>query len=62
MQIFVNDKSTKKTNQQFLDALATFKAKLLLKSIENLNINDKAKDKVLEEVFKMLSDRSKYNF
>ncbi len=59
MQIFVNYPTTNEGIKQLLDNLATFKAELLLKSIENLNIEDKVKDEVLEKVLEILNDRSR---
>ena len=59
MQIFVNYPTTNEGIKQLLDNLATFKAELLLKSIENLNIEDKVKDEVLEKVLEILNHRSR---
>lgn len=59
MQVFVNYPKTDEEIKQLLDNLATFKAKLLLKSIENLNVEDKVKDEVLEKVLEILSSRPK---
>ena len=59
MQVFVNYPETEETMKTFLDNLATFKAELLLKSIENLNVNDKVKDEVLEKVLEILDGRPK---
>lgn len=59
MQVFVNYPKTDGEIKQLLDNLATFKAKLLLKSIENLNVEDKVKDEVLEKVLEILSSRPK---
>lgn len=56
MQVFVNYPTTEENIKIFLDNLATFKAELLLKSIENLNISDKTKDEVLEKVLEILGD------
>lgn len=59
LQVFVNYPTTDEGIKQLLDNLATFKAKLLLKSIENLNVEDKVKDEVLEKVLEILSSRPK---
>ncbi len=59
MQVFINYPTTDEEIQQLLDNLATFKAKLLLKSIENLNVEDKVKDEVLEKVLEILNSRPK---
>lgn len=56
MQVFVNYPTTEENIKIFLDNLATFKAELLLKSIENLNVSDKTKDEVLEKVLEILGD------
>lgn len=56
MQVFVNYPTTEENTKIFLDNLATFKAELLLKSIENLNVSDKTKDEVLEKVLEILGD------
>lgn len=59
MQIFVNYPKEDKRIKQFLDNLATFKMKLLLKSIENLNASDKTKEEVLKKVIEILNSKSK---
>lgn len=59
LRIFVNYPTTNEEIKQLLDNLASFKAELLLKSIENLNVEDKVKDKVLEKVLEILNDRSR---
>ena len=56
LQIFVNYPETKKGEELLIDHLATFKAKLLLKSIEDLNVDDKTKEKILEKVLKALNN------
>lgn len=56
MQVFVNYPTTEENIKIFLDNLATFKAELLLKSIENLNVSDKTKEEVLEKVLEILGD------
>lgn len=59
MNIFVNYPTTDEGIKQLLDNLATFKAKLLLKSIRNLNVENKIKDEVLEKVFEILDSKPK---
>ena len=56
MQVFVNYPTTEEGAKLFLDNLAIFKAKLLLKSIENLKIDDKSKDEILDTVFEILEN------
>ena len=58
MQVFVNYPKTEESAKLFLDNLAIFKAKLLLRSIENLKIDDKAKDEILDSVFEILENKS----
>lgn len=57
MQVFVNYPTTEEGAKLFLDNLAIFKAKLLLKSIENLNIDNKSKDEILDTVFEILENK-----
>lgn len=57
MNVFVNYPTTDEGIKQLLDNLATFKAKLLLKSIRNLNVENKIKDEVLEKVFEILDSK-----
>ncbi len=57
MQIFINYPTTDEGIKQLLDNLAIFKAKLMLKSIENLSVEDKLKDEVLEKVLEILNNR-----
>lgn len=59
LQLFVSYPKIKENKKKFLDNLAIFKAELLLKSIETLNVNDKTKDEVLEKVFEILDSRPK---
>ena len=61
MQAFINYPTTEKGQKTLSDNLATFKAKLLLKSIEKLNTDDKTKEEVLEKVFEILNNRAKDN-
>ena len=58
MQVFVNYPTTEEGAKLFLDNLAIFKAKLLLKSIENLEIYDKAKEEILDTIFEILEHKS----
>lgn len=57
MQVFVNYPTTEEGAKLFLDNLAIFKAKLLLKSIENLNIDDKTKEEILDTIFEILEHK-----
>lgn len=56
MQVFVSYPEKEEEKRTFLDNLATFKSKLLLQSIENLNVKNKIKDEVLEKVLEILDD------
>lgn len=58
MQVFVNYPTTEEGAKHFLANLAIFKAKLLLRSIENLNIDDKAKEEILDSIFEILENKS----
>lgn len=57
MQVFVNYPKTEESAKLFLDNLAIFKAKLLLRSIENLNIDEKAKEEILDTIFEILENK-----
>lgn len=57
MQVFEFFPETDEGKKIFLQNLAIFKTQLLLKSIDNLNISDKAKDDVLEKVLEILDNR-----
>ncbi len=59
MQVFVNYPKEEEKIKYFLDNLATFKLKLLLKSIENLNASDKTKEEVLKKVIEILNSKPK---
>lgn len=59
LQVFVNYPKEEEKIKYFLDNLATFKLKLLLKSIENLNASDKTKEEVLKKVIEILNSKSK---
>lgn len=56
MKVFVKYPCTEESKKLLINNLATFKAKLLLKSIENLKIKDQSKDKVLETMLDILND------
>lgn len=57
MQVYVN--YPKAENEELLlNNLAIFKAKLILKSIEDLNVDDKTKEIVLEKVLEILVNMS----
>lgn len=57
MQIFVNYPTNDDGIKVFLDNLATFKAKLLLKRINDLDVDDKTKKEVLVKVLEILDDK-----
>lgn len=57
MQAFVNYPETEEGIKLLLNNLATFKAELLLKNIENLNAEDKVKDEILEKVLEILNEK-----
>lgn len=57
MQVFVNYPTTEEGAKLFLANLAIFKAKLLLRSIENLNIDDKTKEEILDTIFEILENK-----
>lgn len=59
LQVFVNYPETEVGKLKFLNNLAIFKAELLLKSIENINVKDEIKDEVLEKVLELLDDKPK---
>lgn len=56
MKIFVNYPETDEGKKMFQDNLAMFKAKLMLKSIDNLKISDIAKEEIINKVLEILSD------
>ncbi len=58
MQVFVKFPETEEGINLFLNNIAIFKAKLLLKSIENINAKDEIKDKVLKKVLEILEEQS----
>lgn len=55
MKVFVNYPETAEGKKIFLDNLATFKAELLLKGIEDIKTSDEVKEKVLDKVLEILS-------
>lgn len=57
MQIFVNYPKTDNKTKILSNNLATFKAKLLLKSINNLDVDDKTKNEVLVKVLEILDSK-----
>lgn len=57
MQLFVNYPKTCDGMKNFFDNLATFKAKLLLKSIDDLNVSDKTKNEILDKVLEILDNK-----
>ena len=59
MPIIINYPNTNKEMQLFLNNLAIFKAELLLKNIDNMNLNEDIKDKVLKKLLAILNDKSK---
>lgn len=56
MKVFVKYPCTEESKKLLINNLATFKAELMLKSIENLKIKDQSKDKVLAGVLDILND------
>lgn len=56
MKVIINYPKNKDCNQLFLNNLATFKAELLLKSIDNLKFEDNIKDKILKKILEILND------
>lgn len=62
MQAFVNYPETEEGIKLLLNNLATFKAELFLKNIENLNVEDKVKDEVLEKVLEILNEKPDGSF
>lgn len=62
MQVFVNYPETEEGIKLLLNNLATFKAELFLKNIDNLNVEDKVKDEVLEKVLEILNEKPDGSF
>ena len=58
MQVYINYPKTE-NEELLLNNLAIFKAKLILKSIEDLNVDDKTKEIVLEKVLEILDNINK---
>ena len=56
MKVFVNYPETEEGKKILLDNLATFKAELLLKGIEDIKAPDEVKEKVFDKVLEILSD------
>ena len=55
LKVFVNYPETEEGKKILLDNLATFKAELLLKGIEDIKAPDEVKEKVLDKVLEILS-------
>ena len=58
MQVFVNYPETIEGQKLFLNNICLFKANVLIKSIQNLNVSDYIKDDILKKVFEILKDKS----
>lgn len=58
MKVFVNYPETEEGKKILFNNLATFKAELLLRSIDNLDVTDTTKDKILEKVLEILENSS----
>lgn len=59
MQVYLNYPKANEEVKLFLKNLAIFKSNLILKSIDNLSVDAKIKDKVFEKVLEILSSSSK---
>ncbi len=59
MQVYLNYPKANEEVKLLLKNLAIFKSNLILKSIDNLSIDAKIKDKVFEKVLEILSSSSK---
>lgn len=59
LQVFIRYPTTEEENKILLNNLVDFKVKLLLKSVENLNYNDKVKEEVLKKILEILNSMSK---
>jgi len=57
LQVFTNYPETEEGVEILLNNLAIFKSELLLRRIENLNIDDKSKDEVLKKVLELLDEK-----
>lgn len=61
MQVFVNYPEKIEGQKLFLNNICLFKANVLIKSIQNLNVSDYIKDDILKKVFEILKDKSNYD-
>ncbi len=59
MQVYLNYPKANEEVKLLLNNLAIFKSNLILKSIDNLSVDAKIKDKVFEKVLEILSSSSK---
>lgn len=59
MQVYLNYPKANEEFKLLLNNLAIFKSNLILKSIDNLSVDAKIKDKVFEKVLEILSSSSK---
>lgn len=59
LQVFIRYPTTEEENKILLNNLVDFKVKLLLKSIENLDYNDKVKEEVLKKILEILNSMPK---
>ncbi len=58
MNVIINYPQTENGKETLLKNLATFKAELFFKSIEDLNVEDNIKEEVLKKVIEILEDKS----
>ena len=59
LEVFIRYPTTEEGNKILLNNLVDFKVKLLLKSIENLDYNDKVKEEVLKKILEILNSMPK---
>lgn len=59
MQVYLNYPKANEDVKLLLKNLAIFKSNLILKSIDNLSVDAKIKDKVFEKVLEILSSSPK---
>ncbi len=59
MQVYLNYPKANEEVKLLLNNLAIFKSNLILKSIDNLSVDAKIKDKVFEKVLEILSSSPK---
>lgn len=59
MQVYLNYPKANEEVKLLLKNLAIFKSNLILKSIDNLSVDAKIKDKVFEKVLEILSSSPK---